>query len=183
MIVLWTGTDTMLLLKYPPFISIGFKLKIFAMRIMVKLMSPFIQEHVVVSDNLKDELNMFGITNVKPFESILVKTDNYGKQEHDGVNVYYYLPKGKKNTKFIEWLYGYDIIQKAMIRFPEYNWVRLDGSADMSKEFPVMDFYARPNRHDGCARLKMECEYNNVPYYWSQENPNLEELCEKLRQL
>ena len=180
--ILWTGSDVMYMLRYPPFTSIGFKLKIFVMRIMVKLMSPFIQEHYVVSENLKDGLYLFGIKNVKVDQTILLHINIYDKVKHNGINVYYYLPCGKNNTKFIEWLYGYDIIQYAMIKFPEYNWIRLDGSADMSEVFPIMDFYVRPNRHDGRARLRLECEINKIPYYWSQENPDLEKLCETLTQ-
>ena len=180
--ILWTGSDVMYMLRYPPFTSIGFKLKIFVMRIMVKLMSPFIQEHYAVSENLKDELYLFGIKNVKVDQTILLHRNIYDKVKHNGINVYYYLPCGKNNTKFIEWLYGYDIIQYAMIKFPEYNWIRLDGSADMSEVFPIMDFYVRPNRHDGRARLRLECEINKIPYYWSQENPDLEKLCETLTQ-
>jgi len=186
--ILWTGSDTMYLVRYPPFIRFRFKVKIFVMRIVVRLMLPFVQEHYINHEILRKDLSRFGILKVKvndwnKHNSNLGYPEPFEKRKHDGVNVYYYLPSGKNNTKFIEWLYGYDIIKKAIVLFPQYNWVRLDGTNDMSKEFPIMDFYVRPNRHDASSRLSRECEINSIQYYWSQENPDMEELCKRLNTL
>ena len=127
-------------------------------------------------------MNKFGIYNIKILHDPLLHPTAYGKKKHKGFNVYYFFPKGKKNPKFIEWLYGYDVIQELQKRITNVNWIRLDGSNDMSKGFPIMDFYIRPNRHDGASRLRQECEINNIPYYWSQENPDIEEICKLLKQ-
>jgi len=145
---------------------------------MVKLILPFVQEHYIDHDNLRKDLNKFGIYNIKVHNDHLQHPIPYTKKAHKGFNVYYFLPAGKKNIKFIEWLYGYDIIQVLMKQIDNVNWIRLDGSNNMSKEFPIMDFYIRPNRHDGASRLKQECEINNIPYYWSYENPNMENIIE-----
>ena len=53
------------------------------------------------------------------------------------------------------------------------TWIRVDGKQDMAKIYPIVDFYLRPNRHDGNPYMIKECEANNIPYYWSKENPNI----------
>ena len=181
--ILWTGSDVMYLLRYPPFISFGFKLKIFCMRIVVKMILPFVQEHYANSQHLIGELEQFGISNIKPYNSELKHPNKYPKKKHDGINIYYYRPYGKKNPDFIDWLYGYDIIVKLGTRYQQFCWIRLNGLEDMEKVFPIMDFYVRPNRHDGSSRLRRECEINDIPYYWSHESPCFDDICAVIEKL
>ena len=104
----WTGTDVLFQLQYPPYIRFRFRVKIFFERIIARLIQPFIERNIAVSEGLKKELESVGYKNiiVRPDP---VKYEALEKAEHEGFNVLFYIPKGKKNQKFIEWLYGWDM--------------------------------------------------------------------------
>jgi hypothetical protein len=63
------------------------------------------------------------------------------------------------------------------------NFIKVDGSQDMSKIYPITDFYLRPNRHDGSSRMIRECEINEIPYYHSTKKPDIFDITVKLKQL
>ena len=48
----------------------------------------------------------------------------------------------------------------------DVNWIVVDGTQDMAKVYPIVDFYYRPTRHDGSPYMIRECRANNIPYYW-----------------
>ena len=59
---------------------------------------------------------------------------------------------------------------------PHINIIEINGNDDMELIYPIIDFYARPNRHDGNPRMIRECQINNIPYYHSYSDPNLTDL-------
>ena len=166
----WTGTDVFFMNQYGD-IRFRFKVKIFIFRVLARVLDKwFTGRNWVISDHLGPELSLTKPTMTYEPPLNLIK---YPKVEHDTFNILYYFPK-KKNRKFIEWLYGYDIY----ITLKEYfgdrvNWILVDGSEDMSIIYPITDFYLRPNRHDGRPYMILECVANDIPYYWSRENPSI----------
>ena len=60
------------------------------------------------------------------------------------------------------------------------NFIVVDGSRNMKDVFPVVDFYLRPNRHDGASRLRRECEIQEIPYYWTRRDPSVKEAMEAI---
>lgn len=178
--LLWTGSDALFLIKFPPGIRLRFRMKIIAERILLKLMRTFIQEHYVDHKLLKYHLIQIGIKNVRVMPDMLTYKEKIPKIKHIGFNILYYHPKGKNNPKFIKWLYGIDIIEKLKKEITGVNWIRVDGTADMRKIFPITDFYLRPTRHDGASRLRQECEIQEIPYYWSQQNPDIDKIREEI---
>jgi hypothetical protein len=105
--------------------------------------------------------------------------DDIKKVKHDGFNILYYRGLGG-NQKFKDWVYGYDIYKRMRYVFPEVTFVEVNGDDDLSKIYPLVDFYLRPNRHDGNPRMVMECEYLGIPYYWSKENPDGLEIIKEI---
>jgi len=174
----WTGTDVLFMNQYPKSLRFRFKVKIFFFRILVKILDRYyIDRNWVVADHLGKELSL-----KKPIMKIdyprsslnyqhLIK---YPKRKHKEFYVLYYFPVGKNNVEFHKWLYGWDIY----ILLKEYygdriTWVVVGGRSNMSATYPVIDFYLRPNRHDGMPMMVKECIANDIPYYWSRENPSI----------
>ena len=178
--LLWTGTDVLFMQKYP---GGRYNVKVFIFRILVAVLDRwFIERNYVIAEHLKKELHL-----TKPvlLYSPPMELKVYPKKEHYGFNILYYLPK-KKNQKFTDWLYGADIIRDLMnarrFYFPyDVDWYRVDGTQDMADIYPIVDFYLRPNRHDGSPYMIKECEANNIPYYWSKENPDIIDAYEAIR--
>ena len=147
------------------------------------LLRPFVQEYWVDSEYLVPFIKKF-----KKDAKTRVVTDTikystkYPKIKHIGFNVMYYYPKNEYNKKYCQWVYGKDIIDRLINLHPEYSWVRIDGTQDLSKEFPLVDVYIRPNRHDGTSRLVQECTIQEIPVLYTQCNPQLEDFDNFLRQ-
>ena len=173
--ILWTGSDALFQTCYPPGISRKFRIKIFLERIAIKIIRPFIETHYVDHKLLKYHLLTMGIKNIIVTPDYVFNPEPFDKIKHEGFNILVYVPANKNNPKFIEWLYGLDIYAQLRRELSGINWVIVDGSADMSKIFPTIDFYLRPTRHDGASRLVKECEINKIPTYWSQQNPDINE--------
>ena len=92
----------------------------------------------------------------------------------------YYFPKGK-SMKFKGWLYGWDIYFKVRCHFgSRVTWIVVDGSSNMAMVYPRIDFLLRCNRHDGMPMMVRECEINEIPYYWSRENPDIFEIIKQI---
>ena len=176
----WTGTDTLMLLdlsqrkllKKPYWLIF---------RIIVKILDRFcIEGHFTNSELLKRDLQKFGVK--KPIEihqTPLLHSEAYPKIRHDGFNVLYYCPP-RSDPKFRDWLYGIDLIRKLKKALPQINFFCADKSLDMAEVYPLMDFYIRPNRHDGNSRMIRECEIQNIAYYWSNENPDYFEMTQAI---
>ena len=169
--LLWTGTDALFYSswpKYKPHYVLFIKL-------FARLCDLFVQEHYIVSEHLRDELK--GLK--KPIK-VLIDPPDYDcvitKQPHKGINILYFYKPGR----FWSWIYGTDIIIDMYNEYRDFNWIMVDGSQDMKEVYPDVDFYLRPNRHDGYSRMIMECDINDIPYYWSQDNPDINEIKKQL---
>ncbi len=171
----WTGTDSLMLVDYS-MRKWRKKPYWFVFRILIKLMDIFIECHYCVSLNVADNLRKFGTKKqIKILHDKIKYNKKFDKKRHKGFNIIYYYPINMDKT-FIRWLYGIDIIEYLKNRFPDINFIRLDGNKDMSKVYPITDFMVRPNRHDGHPRIVDECEIQDIPYYWSYEEPNMNAL-------
>lgn len=174
--IYWTGTDALCLVEYPPFIRFRYKCKIFVMRIVARLMDYFADEHYIDSEFLRKHLVKFGMKKpIRVVELPLKHTKPYKKVKHKGFNILFYKPP-KIKSNFRAWVYSYDIFEKVKERIKNVNWMIVDGSQDLKKIFPIVDFYLRCNRHDGSSRLRRECEIQKIPYYHSQENPDIKNI-------
>ena len=177
----WTGTDSLMLVDYS-MRKIKKRPYWFVFRILIRILEYFIEAHYCDSENVKNNLLKFG-TNKK----VIVKHDHvnypepFDKKKHNVFNVIYYNPKSRADKEFSRWLYGIDIIEKVKEKLPQVNWIELDGTKDMSEIYPIADFLIRPNRHDGASRMRQECEINDIPYYWTNSNPNVEDCINAIK--
>ena len=170
--LMWTGSDVLFQLRYPPYIRLRFRVKIFFERIITRLIQPFLECNLADSKNLKEDLESIGYKNIIVQPDPVKYTEVYPVVEHEGVNVLYYIPKGKKNQKFTEWLYGWDIWMEFKQK-NNYNYIEVNGDSDMSKIYPITDLYFRPTRYDGASRMVQECEIQGIPtIHFFGENSN-----------
>ena len=174
---MWTGSDVLFATKFLKHSKKTKWVYMLGVRIFAKIADKFVEQHYVVSEHLISELKPL---NLKKKIGILTDPPLYvkkfKKREHSGFNILYYCAKGS-NKPFKDWVYGKDLVNDLLFA---YNIIEVDGSQDMSKIYPIVDFYIRPNRHDGNPRMIMECEINDIPYYWSRENPNFNEMVRQI---
>lgn len=172
--LIWQGTDSLFLVKFPKQLKRTKIFYVMVLRLFAKLSDIFVQEHYVCGDLVSKNLTKFGMKKrLKQFTDIPFYPDKIAKKPHNGFNILYYFPK--KDTKFNRWLYGYDIYQDINNHFKsnsDINFIIVDGTSDMSTIYPIIDLLIRPNRHDGIPRMVEECKLNNIPYLWSNENPD-----------
>jgi hypothetical protein len=177
----WTGSDLLFCTKYP---KASRKIKyiyMFCLRIFARIADFFVHKHIVVSKHLLPEIESMKFKKpIEVRENPVLYADVYPKQEHKGFNVLYYRGIGK-NQVFMDWLYGYDIIKELKNQLPEINVIEVNGKANMAKVYPIVDFYARPNRHDGSPRMVRECIINKIPVYHSNNNPCLKTLIKDIK--
>ena len=95
--LMWTGSDVLFQLRYPPYIRLRFRVKIFFERIVTRLIQPFLECNLADSKNLKEDLESIGYKNIIVQPDPVKYTEVYPKVEHVGVNVLYYIPRGKRN--------------------------------------------------------------------------------------
>jgi len=178
---LWTGTDSLMLIdlskrkwsKKPYWIIF---------RIVARLIDLVCQEHYADSELVASELRVFGMRKkVSVFRDRVQHSDRYPKVEHEGFNILYYYPEGVMESKFLDWLYGRDIIERIKHHFPYCSFIEVNGCQDMSSLYPIVDFYLRPNRHDGSSRMIQECEIQNIPYYHSLTSPNFDVIIKQIK--
>lgn len=182
----WQGTDSLKLIMFPPGAFI-WKIRIVLHRIFWKLFYRLF-EHWVVHPTLREELVRFGI----PREKIKIKVNipkyyKISKREHTGFYVLYYRPLSKRNQKYKDWVYGYDIYKEvANLYMPDVYFIEVNGGIDMRLIYPWIDLYIRPNRHDGMPLMILECIQYKIPYYWSKDfKPSVGEIInaiEKMRE-
>jgi len=169
----WTRTDSLMLIDYS---MRKFKKKPywFIFRILIKILDFFIEGHYCDSQNVADNIKKFGTKKpIKVFPDKINYTVKFEKIPHEGFNVIYYNPKSRTDKTFSDWLYGQDIILEIKKMLPHINFIELDGTKDMTKIYPIADYLLRPNRNDGASRMRQECEIQNIPYYWTNKNPSL----------
>jgi len=177
----WTGTDSLMLVDYSMRRPIK-RVYWWLFRRLIRIMDYFIEGHYCDAENVKDNVLTFGTSKwVTVMPDTLKYTEKFDKEAHDKFTVLYYFPKGG-DRQFNEWLYGYDIFLQVKERFPELNYIVADGSYCMRYVYPVVDFYLRPNRHDGASRMRQECEIQDIPYYWTKRDPGVEEAITKIKE-
>ena len=162
----------------------------FGMFLFVKICDLFVERFYAVSEHLIDELKPLGLK--KPI-SVLIdppqEIKNFKNKAHDGFTVLYYRGIGS-NQIFKNWIYCYDEMKKVSQTL-NANWYRgydepslsnginiieVNGNNDMNKIYPITDVLVRMCNHDGAPRMIMECEQLGIPFYWSKENPNKEDI-------
>jgi len=201
----WMGTDSLMLVDVS---RRHWKKKLVwkLFRPIIRFLDKFyLDAHYCVSENVADNLRNFGVT--KPIKIVRdqeLYPHVYPKKEHDGFNIVYYLPKKHTEPKFRDWLYGLDVVSKISSYLgnkycvewclndigdsmgyssinPDIRFIVVDGDADMEEIWSIADFCLRVNRHDGHARMIMECENNSIPYYWSKINPDKYEAIKMIK--
>ena len=178
--LLFTGSDVLLLNKFPKQLSKRKLSYVLFYRLVVRLAQYCIEENWVGCDHLEPELKQFGMRKqIKIFESPLYYDDKYKKKPHKGFNVLYYWHKSE-DIEWSKWIYGYDIYCqiKQLLKSCRFNinFIECTGECNMSDIYPITDFYLRCNRHDGNPRIVRECKIQDIPYYWSYENPNIYQI-------
>jgi hypothetical protein len=208
---MWLGSDVLFatrlvggkkfptkITKYPYFLG---------MTLFAKLADKFVQCHYVVSEHLKSELQPLKLRKpIKVLADPPKSLTGIVRKPHNGFNILYYRPVGS-NQKFIDWVYGYDVVQKIWSKLPNCEYleaqagskrdlvcaldalkakviiIEINGSADMDGVYEYANLVLRPNRHDGNPRMIMECEQLGIPYYWSKENPDVNEILKKINEV
>ena len=176
----WIGTDALTLIKYPPG-SLTWYIRIFFRRIWYRFVHRYV-EHWVVSENIGNEIEQFGI---KEYEIVQPNpAHKVVRRKHFGINILYYYPDKKKNKRFNEWVYGKDVFDKVQKHCLGVNWIVLDGNKDIIEAYEIADGVIRPNRHDGMPRMILECQAMGIPYYWSTNfMPQIDEIIEFIETL
>lgn len=175
--VLWQGTDALYLVRFPKHSKKIKYVYMFCLRIVARILDFFAAEHYCDHKLQKYRLIQFGMKKkITVMHDPVWHPKKYPKKKHKGFNILYYCPMRLANGPLWKWVYGYDIYQQLKAELTDVNWIFVDGTADMSKLFPIVDFYLRPTRDDGSSRLRQECEINNIPYYWSQQEPDINEI-------
>lgn len=170
--IIWTGTDSLMLLDVSRR-NLKNKIRWKLFRLYIRLLEWYVQEHIAVSEGVANNLREFGIK-----KSIIVKRSDIRysspvkKLPHKKFTILYYYPRNKVEKEFKDWLYGRDIINDIKLMFPNLNYIEVNGYRDMNNIYDRVDFYIRPNRHDGHSKMIEECKINNIPYYWSTSNPD-----------
>jgi hypothetical protein len=178
----WHGTDALKLLMYPPGDKFWY-IRIFFHRIYWQIMWRFF-DHWVVDEKLSHHLIKFGITSKIKIHANIPEFQSIKSISHSNFNILFYRPVRKKNQKFKDWVYGYDIILEAKKVIKGVNWIGVDGKADMQRIYSITDFYLRPNRHDGMPLMILECQFYGIPYYWSDNfNPKIEEIIDAVEKI
>ena len=179
MILYFTGSDVLLLNEYPKQLSKRKHLYIWLYRMFVRMSSFCVEGIAVTDEHLINELQLFGFNKeITVVHSNVLHKQKYCRFPHKGFNVFYYCPGGS-DQRWNKWVYGHDIFCKVRDHYKDdqrVNFIRSWGQFDMTATFPITDFMLRPNRHDGDARMIQEAIIQGIPYYWSYENPDFDEI-------
>jgi hypothetical protein len=152
-------------------------------RRLIRVMDFFIQGHYCDAENVAENVRRFGTRrDVAVLPDQLLHMEKYEKVPHNTFTVLYYFPTGG-DVNFRKWLYGYDIFMEVTEVLPELRYIVINGNNDMKYVYPYVDFYLRPNRHDGASRLRRECEIQGIPYYWTQRDPNTEDVIRAIKKV
>jgi hypothetical protein len=177
----WMGTDALTMWMCPPGMS---RWKVLAHQWKMRLLERFIDEHWVTGRRLLEDLRRaHGISPTKV--AVVYWPGKYQEpiplQTHQAFNAVYYDPGG---GRFKRWVYGMDVIEALKERFPQVNWIRLDGAQDLRQVLPLADVYVRPSRHDGAPRIVEECRISGVPVIFSEgQEPDVDKIAKELEAL
>ncbi|MDZ7373876.1 MAG: hypothetical protein ONB23_07875 [candidate division KSB1 bacterium] len=177
----WMGTDALTMWMCPPGIA---RWKVLAHRWKMRLLEPLISEHWVTGRNLIADLSRARGIDGKKLRIVYWPgrfQSPVRREPHPGFNVLYYDPGG---GTFKRWVYGIDVIEELRRRFPNVNWIRLDGTQDTSRILPTVDVYIRPTRHDGAPRIVEECRISGIPVIFSEDGkPDVQRIAAELQTL
>ena len=175
----WTGSDVLFATrllggkKFPTKKSKYFYFA--ACTLIAKIMDFFVYEHCVVSEHLKHELKPLKLKK-RIHVMIDPPADMTGVKlkPHKGFNILFRRGYGS-NQKFYDWVYGYDIYQAVKKVITDVNWIEVGewNWTDMKEIYPIVDFYLRPNRHEGHSRMIDECKMLGIPYFHTTEELEL----------
>lgn len=170
--IIWTGTDSLFLVKFPKQLKWSKIFYVLALRIFARITDIFTQEHYACGELVYKNLTKFGFNKKIVYFKDVLNYDYVVKKTHEGFNILYYFPK--RNTRFTRWLYGRDVyenIKKLLNFYSDIHFIEVDGSQDLNEIYPVTDMLIRPNRHDGHPRMVDECMINEIPCVASKQNP------------
>lgn len=181
--VIWQGTDSLLLIKFPKQMRWWEYWYVIKIRIFARLLDRKTQCHYYHGELVRRNLEKFGMK--KPLKHIdsQFKYGKLNRLPHEGFNVLYYFPQ--KSSEFTKWLYGLDIFLsiRRQLREKNINFCVVDGTFDMGIVYPTIDLLIRPNRHDGYPRMVRTCEINGIPFIWTAENPTVEYFVNKIMEI
>jgi hypothetical protein len=181
--LIFTGSDVQLLNEFPKQLSNKKLPYVLFYREWVRQSLRFVEEIWVVHEHLIPELNKFGITEkIKIVGHPVEHNEKYPKVKHRGFNVLYYCPDSE-DQEWNDWIYGWDMFNKVTIHYQfnkDINFIFSYGEHDMRETYPITDFLLRCNNHDGDARMVQEAKIQDIPYYWSWENPNFEMIIKSI---
>ena len=172
----FTGTDSLMLVDYS-MRRFWKKPYWWLFRRLVRIIDFFVEGYICETENISDNLRRFGLKkNITIMLDQLKHTEVFPKEPHSAFNVLFYHPLGG-DGEFKRWLYGFDIFKevKDALAGKGVQFIIIYGENDMRYVYPYVDFYLRPNRHDGASRLRRECEIQGIPYYWTQKDPSVED--------
>ncbi len=173
----WHGTDALMLAMYPPGMN---KLRVFLHRLIWRSIHRFFQ-HEVNHIGLKKILNNWGIdeVTVKPIPH---RDYSYLKPYVNPRKILFYLPG---NSKYKDWIYGKDIINKVMRSFPDDKryypedfFIIVTGDSDMPSVYTQTAGYIKINmtRYNSKNRMAKECESAGIPVYVYNDWNNYESI-------
>ena len=176
LISFFIGTDALLISRWNFPCRLHRRLYQIYFRVRTWVLDFFVDEYWVPHADLVNELRSAGI--MKPIEIRkldLKYLEKIEKIEHDTFNILFYWPGDRGNAKMWRWIYGYDVFLEIKKKLDtKVFWIIVRGGADLEGIFPRVDFYLRVNRHDGYSRLIDECDIQEIPYYWSRTEPDIE---------
>lgn len=174
----WVGSDVLLLRMFPP--GRG-KLSVLKHRLKTWLAEPFIGEHWVYGEQLFKEFKQVWGSRKASFRLCRAPIEPIVRVPSETVNIAYYHPR---DDVFSRWVYGIDLVDLLVKKFPQVNWIKLDGTLNPKYFFQSLTAYVRPSRNDGLPRTVEECKIHGIPYYWSSNrNPNIDEMCKFVESL
>jgi hypothetical protein len=188
MILTFTGSDVQLLNEFPKQLSPKSFPYVMGLRYAARLAAKYSEEVWVVHSHLIPELVKFGIkeSKISVHEPPIKHFTKYLKLKHEGFNILYYWHKGEEEN-WCKWIYGYEIFLKVKEYFrlvEDINFIEANSSSqlDLKEIYPITDLYLRPNNHDGCPRMVLECRIQSIPYYWTWENPKFEDIVQFIKE-
>jgi hypothetical protein len=114
-------------------------------KIRAWLLRLFIQEYWVDSEYLIPFIKKFNPSaKTRVVEDEIKYNTRLLKTAHNQFTVMYYYPKNEYNKSYVYWVYGMDIIERLIVMFPEFNWVKVDGTQNLTEIFPAIDVYLGP---------------------------------------
>lgn len=165
--MLWTGSDALFLVMYPPSKKRKY-IYMFCLRLYARLSDFFVQEHLINHEGLRPALEKFKMKKPITVREDLYDTTKYVKKPHKLLNILFFVRKSN-NQPYADWIYGkkyYDFLVGYTEWFPDHlNVILVDGSSDMSEIYPITDCYIKINttKYNGLNRIGKECLNNDIP--------------------